>query len=215
MKIAILCAGRISNNDDVNTIYKQYENIKENVIQDNDVDFFVSHSPELGEDIDTFCKLYQPKTFNNEPIEYVDVSAYPHLHSPHATICMFYNRSRVFHDFEKYVQENKVQYDLIINHRIDTLTHEKLMCNQFDIQNNNAIYIPKCNGFSCKQWTGISDQFALGQFDSMKHYMCIYDRMIEYLDEIGIIMGEVIVKYCLKKNNVEVVRFPFSHKINR
>lgn len=215
MKIAILCAGRISNNDDVNTIHKQYENMKENVIQDNDVDFFVSHSPELGEDIDTFCKLYQPKTFNNEPIEYVDVSKYPHQHSPHTTISMFYNRARVFHDFEKYVQENNVQYDLIISHRIDTLTHEKLMCNKFDIQNKNVIYIPNGHDFRNGRWPGISDQFAVGQFEPMKHYMCIYDRIIEYLDGIGLIMGEVIVKYCLKKNNIEAFRFPFSHKINR
>ena len=64
MKIAILFSGRI------NRYQEHYENILTNIVQNNDADFFLSHSPECEEDIEKFCTIYRPKTVNNDPIHY-------------------------------------------------------------------------------------------------------------------------------------------------
>ena len=215
MKIAILCAGRISNDNNDDTIRHQYENVIENIVQNHEADFFVSHSPELDENIKLFVELYKPITFNNEPFQYVDTSNYPTRHIRHTTMSMFYNRSRVFHDFENYIQNSSVKYDVIINHRIDTLYSEKLKYEQLDLSKNDVLYIPNGKDFYYAHWSGYNDQFSIGNLYSIREYMCIYDRIIEYLDEGSLLMGEVLVKHCLCKNNICANRFNFIHSINK
>ncbi len=122
MRIAILCAGRLANDGASDDIFTKYhKSVMENVVQDNEADFFVSHSPELGENVELFKELYKPKIFNNEPFSYVDTSSYMTRHIRHTTMCMFYNRARVFHDFEKYMRNTGEKYDLVLNHRLDVL----------------------------------------------------------------------------------------------
>jgi hypothetical protein len=50
MKIAILYSGRILNYD------KYYANLQKYIVKDNDVDYYLSHSKELNEDLSGFNK---------------------------------------------------------------------------------------------------------------------------------------------------------------
>lgn len=203
MKIAILIAGRILHFE------KHYKNIIENIVQTNEVDFFLSHSPELGEDVESFRELYKPKTLNNDEIipRYID-EKYKHVNRHNCTR-MLYNRQRVFNDFKEYSMNHNIHYDLIINYRIDTFAFNKLDYNWFNNSNENNIYIPlgEDNGIPN---LSINDQMAFGNINVMEKYFSIYNNIIEYLQEGCRFVGEDLVWHCIKKNNMNIIRL--NHK---
>jgi len=201
MKLAILIAGRILH------FKKHYNNIMENIVQNNEVDFFLSHSPELDEDVESFRALYHPKTLNNEEIIpfYID-EKYQHVNRHNCTR-MIYNRQRVFNDFKEYSTNHNVQYDLIINYRMDTFAFNKLDYNWFINSNENNIYIPlgDDHGILC-----VNDQMAFGNMNVMEKYFSIYNNINEYLQEGCRFVGEDLVYHCIQKNNINLIRL--NHK---
>ncbi len=78
-----------------------------------------------------------------------------------------------------------------------------------------TINIPNGKDFRHDRWFGINDQFAFGTLEIMREYMCLYDRIIEYLNDGSILMGEVLVKHCLDKNKIPLRRFDFNFGIKR
>ena len=101
----------------------------ERIVQDHDADFFLSHSPELNEDLDDFARMYQPKSINNDPIEFSDFSGYkchPDTSKPHNVMSMWINRQRVFQEMRNYMINTNTWYDVVIHARIDTWYDEPL-----------------------------------------------------------------------------------------
>lgn len=207
-KIAILMAGRILHYAD------HYKNIMENIVQEHDADFFLSHSPELDEDIVGFQNLYQPKILNNDPkiIKHIN-EKYQHVNK-HNCIQMYFNRQRVFNDFKEYSLTHNIKYDLVINYRVDTYSYDKInydMFTSFNLQNH--IYIPSGKDYSP---IGVCDQMAFGNIDVMEKYMSIYNDIDKYLGVNNCrITGEELVHCCLKLNNINIVRFSHNHEILR
>ena len=207
LKLAILMAGRIMN-------YKNaYPNIMENIVQENDADFFLSHSPELDEDLEDFRKVFQPKILNNDPHDIKTINpAYQHQNR-HNIIKMIYNRQRVFNDFKKYMTENNVSYDIIISYRADTISFDKLNYNIFNDIHTNTIYIPKDFDWSK---IGTCDQMAFGNLHVMEIYMSIYNDINRYLGvQETRITGEELVYRCLAMNNIQTVRLNHKHRLFR
>ena len=96
LKLAILMAGRIMN-------YKNaYPNIMENIVQGNDVDFFLSHSPELDEDLEDFRKVFQPNILNNDPHDIKMINPHFQHQNRHNLIKMIYNnvKNQITHPFK-------------------------------------------------------------------------------------------------------------------
>ena len=208
MKIAILFSGRI------NRFQEHYENIQKNIVQNHDVDFFLSHSPECDEDIDKFCTIYRPKTVNNDPIHYLDLSSYtchPQSNS-HNVMCMWVNRRRVFQDMRDYMIKNNVWYDLVISTRLDTWCYEALNVSKYENISDNEIYIPNGN-----DWGGLNDQLALGNYYAMEKYMMLYSNMNTILDRLKTITGyygpEPMLKENVMLNDLVVHRFPLYYKL--
>jgi len=208
MKIAVLFSGRI------NRYQEHYENILTNIVQNNDADFFLSHSPECKEDIEKFCTIYRPKTVNNDPIHYGDLSDYtchPQSNS-HNVMCMWVNRQRVFQDMREYMIKNNVWYDLVISTRLDTWCYEALNLSKYDNLSDSEIYVP--NGCD---WGGLNDQLAIGNYYAMEKYMLLYSNIRPILDilmnRIGYYGPEPILKVNTEMNELTVHRFPLYYKL--
>ena len=208
MKIAVLFSGRI------NRYQEHYETILTNIVQNNDADFFLSHSPECDEDIEKFCTIYHPKTVNNDPIHYGDLSAYtchPQSNS-HNVMCMWVNRQRVFQEMRDYMIKNNIWYDLVICTRLDTWCYETLNVSKYDNLSDTEIYVP--NGCD---WGGLNDQFAFGNYYAMEKYMMLYSNMRPILDilmtSIGYYGPEPILKVNTELNELTVHRFPLYYKL--
>jgi hypothetical protein len=207
LRLAILMAGRIFNYKDA------YPNIMENIVQGNIADFFLSHSPELDEDLEDFRRIFQPKILNNDPHSIKVINpAFQHQNRENV-IKMLYNRQRIFDDFKKYMADNHVTYDLIISYRADTISFDKLDYSIFKDMGANAIYIPRDFDWS---HIGTCDQMAFGNLAVMEKYMTIYNDIDRYLGVQGTrITGEELVYRCLAMNNIQTIRFTLKHRLSR
>ena len=225
MRIAILFSGRIEKYD------QHYTNIMERIIQDHDADFFLSHSPELNEDLDDFARIYQPKSINNDPIHFADFSGYkchPDTSKPHNVLSMWINRQRVFQEMRNYMINTNTWYDVVIHARIDTWYDEPLnygaLLNKDNTIQDQEVFVP--HGYD---WGGLNDQFAVGSYYSMESYMSLYDDVQNVLDHVTIPDLEIHENRnmprayyygpepCLKKHlelqGVLVHRFTFRYRL--
>ena len=196
MKIAILFSGRIN-------YYKQiYDNLIQKVINNNEVDFYLSTSPHITNEIDLqyFIDLYKPVKVINEPINHdFDYNNYELLScwSKPQNICdMWFNRIRVFNLIED-------KYDIILSYRLDINAF-----NNMNYEINDLINIP--NG--CDYDYGINDQIAYGNYNNMKKYMNLYSYLPEILNNCKM-HPETILKYYINNYNLNVKRIDFIYYI--
>ena len=208
MKIAILFSGRI---------YKfgaHYNNIMENVVQDHEADFYLSHSPELNEEaeLELFKEIYNPVAVCNDTIPDkgpdFEFEEYPVIHELNTkrrnVVCMHFNRKRVF-DLMK--ASGKV-YDCIVSYRLDLFSYSKI-----DYSNlGNSIHIPDCED----HFGGINDQVAYGTYEPMSIYMNLFYSMRKYLEnKICIFHPELLNSCHLLSNKVPIIRTNYDYHIVR
>jgi hypothetical protein len=200
MKIAILFSGRI------HKYGNHFNNIIDKLVKDNEVGFFLSHTPELKEDIELFSELYCPIAVSNDPIELFDYSKYPYPENvmPYNVLCMHYNRKRVFNLLKEHCKNTGTHYDVVISHRTDVFCFNDLDLNIV----NNGLCIP-----DDKNGLGMNDQFALGTMVTMEPYMNVYDTILQSLDAGCIFNAEALLDAAL--NGIQVYRFPFKTAIIR
>lgn len=211
MRLAILYSGRVSGYD------KFYNNLKKNILQDHEVDFFLSNGKELGEDLTGFIELYKPKIVITDPVEfqlqldektvinhknYLDYAEYIHYNGHF----MIINRYRLFQKFKEYCKTNNVHYDFIMVSRVDLDFVSKIDFRLF--RDPNAIYIP-----ILPDSQGICDLLSISSnFELMEKYNDLALYLDQYWVECGIKSRstEKYMAYHLKRMNVmhTVRRFP-------
>ena len=215
MRIAVLFSGRVAG------YISNYDSLFKGLLKGQDADFFLSHSPELQEDLDGFKQLFNPKILNNDKIVYPDVSNYPQKEdgktNKHNTMCMYFNRKRVFEDLKKYMEETGEQYDLYISCRVDSYNISEMNYDLFQDCTDKDIYIPYLPVASPEGVTGdyggINDQFAIGNFKAMETYMSLYDEIIDMLNEGTIIHPETLLLTYLNRKSMNIQRFNYLYKI--
>jgi len=204
MRIAVLFSGRV---------YKfgaHYNNIMENVVQDHDADFYLSHSPEEDNecDLELFKEIYNPVAIINDPIPEFDFNEYPIIDELYTkrrnVVSMFYNRKRVF----KLMKASGKKYDCIVSYRLDLFSYSKI-----DYTNlGKSIYIPEGQD----HFGGINDQVAYGAYEPMNIYMNLFDSMKQYLDEKKTIFFPELLNKChLFENKISIIRKLYNYKIIR
>jgi len=206
MHIAVLVYGRLAKTKET------YFNIIQNLGTEHTFDFFASSDNSLEEDLNDFISLYQPKSYINEQIINIeDKYEYPdaqHSYIPRA-VRHYVNKMRVFELLENYITTENTHYDIVVSLRIDLYFNEKVLFS--DIINENTVYIPAENNYG-----GINDQFAYGDFSSMKIYMNIYNNLPTLITLKGIpFHPETVVCALLCYNNMNIVRFKLSYYIVR
>lgn len=194
MKIAILISGRINNSEEL------YKNTLENIVQDNEVDFFVSHTKNPNTNVlNDFINLYKPKIILESDEVYPDVTKYKKRAetNPHNVMCMYLNRLSVFYKFKDYVISNNITYDLIISFRCDLWFEQKIDLGSIvNDTNNNCICIPS----GC-DYGGINDQCAFGNMKTMNIYMTFFNQIINFLNNGIILHPETLLKHWLDSNH--------------
>jgi hypothetical protein len=165
MHIAVLIYGRL------NKCAENYENIIENIGKHNSIDFFFSSDNSCESLVNDFIKLYKPKLYNNNAIQYeYNLGKYPGIRfetNIHNMTCHFINKNRVFMLLEEYINKENINYDCVISLRVDCVFHNNFI---FDNVKENTIYIPYGNDFIDN---AINDQIAYGIVDVMKKYNSI------------------------------------------
>ena len=207
MKIAILLSGRLTSYD------KHYQNIMDNLVQGNDVDFYagISTEPINKKLLDGFLKLYKPKKwkYSDKPlldIEWDKVKANkqmtPIKKNP---MYMWRNRDNVRELLRR--EPSKVKYDWVISTRADLFYKEKLDYNDLEADKLN---IPRLADYG-----GYQDKIAIAKKPLMLEYLDLYDNMKTYLvDKKRSVNPETLLKYHIDKaKNIPVHRMSLKHDI--
>jgi hypothetical protein len=214
-KIAVLFSGRIFK-------YKEhYQNIMEKIVQNNQCDFFLSHSPELiDENLKDFEEMYKPKIIINKPIKY-NADFYGCSFSPHFIVhnimCMHYNRKRIFEKMLEYILNNDIKYDYIFNMRLDCFNKDYLNINKIVVESKltkeeleKTVFVPiKAN------WEGVNDQFAFGKLIPMHIYMSIIDNLNSIMKIKPRSNPEGYMKCHLEQNGINYYSFNYEYYIVR
>jgi hypothetical protein len=74
----------------------------------------------------------------------------------------------------------------------------------------NNILIPNGN-----DWSGLNDQFALGNYSVMYEYLNLYENLINLLESGCKVHPETILKRYLEIKKIKVVRFLLKYEIYR
>lgn len=215
MKIAVLLSGRICPNNLQfdQTIYDK--NINTLKLLGDDLTFFVSINKSADNSEYTQKFLNELNITNNQinieqTQEPQELYNYPKRMETvyHNAYSMFYHNKRSFQLMEEYQNKHNINFDVIIKFRGDLKSTEK-----FPIEtpiNNLTVYIP--NSFD---WSGINDQIAYGDFDSMKIYSNCVDYILDYCKNKIIFHPETILKYHLNTNNLKIKRFKYGYSITK
>ena len=201
MKIAILLSGRLTSYD------KHYQNIMDNLVQDNEVDFYaaLSEEPINKTLIDGFLKLYNPVAwkYSDKPlldIDFSKVKSGKNL-APIKKNVMYMWRNR-----DNVKELLKGEYDWIISTRIDIFYKNKLDYSDLDA---DSVNVPKGSDFG-----GYQDKIAIAKQLLMVEYLDVYDNLKKYVvDDKRTIEPETLVKYHLKNKNINVKRCLLYHQI--
>ena len=204
LNIAILFSGRLTSYD------KHYNNIMNNIVQGNNVDFYAGISTEKinKELLKDFIKLYKPVKwkYSSSPLikpegGWDNVKANKEMKFIKKNpMFMWRNRHNVMDLYKK----SKKKYDWIISTRLDLYYTEKLNYNLLD---DNKINIPNDADYG-----GYQDKIAIGKKDTMMKYLNLYKYMKNYLKKKPI-NPEPLLKYHLLQQKVPVKRIIFKHNI--
>jgi hypothetical protein len=178
----------------------------------HEYNFFYSGDNEPEHLINEFKEIYKPISLNNDKISYdIDFGIYPNdkTYPPniHNMTCHFINKKRVFRLLEEHCNITNKSYDLIVSSRLDLYMHNYSP----EIPLKNTIYIP--NG---EDHTGINDRIAFGDFQTMKHYMNLYDNCVYLLkNKICVPHPETLHLYNILHYKINIVRINLYHEIIR
>jgi hypothetical protein len=178
------------------------------------IDVFYSSDNEPEESIQRFIQLCKPISIINDKIVYdVDFTKYPLLnpdiHHPNYDNMTrhFINKKRVFTLLEYHMQTTGATYDMVVSARLDVPINTL----PYIEPSENTVYIPAGNDYC-----GINDRFALGNVESMKKYMMLYDTAIPILEsKLSSPHPESLALANIIYTNLQVERFPLSTEIMR
>ena len=178
---------------------------------DHTYDIFYSADNEAAEVIDNFTKIYSPISINNEKITYdVDFGIYPNNKTCPANISNmtrhFINKKRVFALLEEHCITEGKTYDLIVSCRLDLYMDKYSPATP----TANTVYIP--SGDDC---TGINDRFAMGDFNTMKQYMNLFDNCVYLLTNNSVPHPENLHLDNINHCKITIERFNLHQSIYR
>jgi hypothetical protein len=203
-RVAIFFVGRIKSYED------SYPWLKDIIIKHN-ADVFCSINGECDdyhkkflEDMDVKASHFEnyvcPETLLNVPYRRQETNVYN-------TCSMFYNIDKVMGLIEEYQKNNNFTYDIVVYARADILTEQTLT---FQRNATGTVFIPF--GYD---YGGVNDQFAYGDFESMKYYAQCYQMINTYCYINNIIFHpESILRYHLETGNMTIKRFPWNYTLN-
>uniref|UniRef100_A0A6C0JSU7 DUF7796 domain-containing protein n=1 Tax=viral metagenome TaxID=1070528 RepID=A0A6C0JSU7_9ZZZZ len=206
--IALIFSGRIK------SFEKCYSQFKKNILEplkNHEIHSFLSHNSknELS-NIDDFKEKYNVKAFENCELDLAPYKSVLPLHrfftSSYGTLYLHYHKLRAFNLMTTYAKEKNIKYDFIIHLRADVFYESPLAVHgNFD---DNTLYIPSQNDNA-----GLNDQFALGNYKSMKYYCSLFNHIMNLCanTKVGYHSETYNLFYLLKCN---IVRFTLKTSLS-
>lgn len=105
----------------------------------------------------------------------------------------------------------KEKYDAYVYSRLDIGMHDEFPIDILDKVSNDTIFIPDGGDYE----GGYNDLMAVGNYESMKIYMDMIDNILKYSKEGCIFHPEILLRYHLNKNKINVQRFKMKLWINK
>lgn len=129
--------------------------------------------------------------------------------STRRSFLMYYHWKNAFRLMEAYAEQHGIRYDVVIYMRADQYFSSNLeipgtIC-------KNTVYIPHGS-----DWTGLNDQFAMGDIDSMKIYTALYDNIRRLYEKTRIgFHTETYVLLYMQDVNMNIQRFALTYELHR
>jgi len=201
MKVAILFAGRITGYE------KVIHRIKDMVKMYNMKAYCSLNEPENSEYIDKFRMDLgiESKNMNIEETVYPsNLDSYNWMRGTkyNNVYSMFYHENKAFSLLERDAKINNIHYDCILYYRADMKAYDKLILQR---PRENTVYIP-----SDKDYHGINDRMAYGDFTTMKKYCSLINSFDDLCSNLTNINPEKVLKLYLDKSQLSIIRFIYS-----
>ena len=194
MNIAICYSGFLRN------IITTFPNVKENILKDNNCDFFLhtwKHDSLYKDELDYFLdnakpKLWlvdEPKSFEEHPYYYGNVSNidWDNLNTskfnkqehvgagrfatyPHNVLSQFYSKNIVNELRKTYCSMSHKKYDLVISIRSDINFNESINYDEIDVNKINTSWLNSVGNNPWNHPLMFCDMFAIGSEDNMNCY---------------------------------------------
>lgn len=210
MRIATLYGGRIK------CFHNTYNSNREYFWHGNPHDAYLAHNAaNTDEAVNLFCILYNVKSFESYQFKF-DAEKYEKYQKnqytkPYNCMTAFYANHKVYDLMAKSGQ----QYDVVVRYRADIILKEPLLLQMPDV---NTVYIPSCPNCQrpclCKDHTGINDQIAYGDMESMRKYCAAFPLLDTYLEEGTLLHPETLNLINLQKQGLCIKRFPLSYELD-
>ena len=154
--------------------------IKKNIIQHNDVDFFIFSWHTNFED--ELNKSFKPKKIKLE--EQIGFSIPEHLKNGNINRVIshksrWYGFKEVMKLVERYEAENDFEYDLVVNARFDICWNKPIFFSEFDV---NKFHIPIHIDHPNYGWPDGSNEILDHVFASNSDWMKGYSSLFDFLD---------------------------------
>lgn len=195
MKIAVCIYGRIQGCENT------YQNFIDNLDDDIEFDIYLSSDNPDEEDFKNFLKIYNPKKFNIEKINY-NLNLKIDNEGDDRQVRHFTNKQRVFNLIEG-------EYDGVLSVRCDLWYSSKITLQK---PNDNTLYIPEGKDYL----RGLNDQIAFGDMCSMRKYMNLINNLEKFvnIDKINF-HPETLHRKNAEFYELKLVRFPLNYQIKR
>jgi uridine kinase len=199
MKIAILIAGYLRG------FYENIENIKKNIIQDNDCDIYMHITNDEEEDKYQNKKINIDMIKNRLNIKLLLVSNNLKF-TNNLTINNLLNKNYKYYwlnqEKNKIMKIENINYDIVFKIRPDVYIYDKINLHI----DNDIIYIPSDSKIDINKLENSNDKyicdiFAYGSLDIMNKYFDFYNSINKYIQKYGSV-DETLLYYYLYNNNL-------------
>jgi len=201
MKIALLIAGYLRG------FIENIDNIKKNIIQNNDCDIYIHITDNNNNDlkylnkniyIDDICNILKPKLLVSS--KNLNFSEKPNINN---ILNQNYKFFWLNEERKKICNIENIHYDCVIKIRPDVNVLSKILYNEINL---NCIYIPNDDKIDKGKLYNIDDKhicdiIAYGSQNAMEQYFNYYLHINELLNNYGHV-NETLLYYYLNNNNI-------------
>lgn len=126
------------------------------------------------------------------------------------TYSQYYNRFKAFELLEKYQKHHNMKFDCIIFMRVDMDSSLSPELEIGDIK-PNTLYVPE----TIYDWSGLNDQMAYGDFDTMKIYCDVVHNIKKMCEEQDLTFhAESMLKKHIENSGLHLERFRHFYRLH-
>lgn len=232
MKIAVCYRGHLR------TLSKTFDNQKEFLFADHDVDFFCHTWNVYDDQLDYIKEVVKPKRLLVEDVKLFERNPYNSMTvsescmetnfekekflndgylqgRPYNVLSMLYSLNKVNSLRKEYCQSENIQYDAVIVLRPDIYFYNHFEYNQTDIAKINISWFENI-GEHLNNQISIIDHIAFSSEENIDHYAdCFLYLPAYYFSQKIPMIPEVMLGYHVKSNSFEVNMINTVHSVIR